>query len=728
MATIATLMVKLGLKSDEFTVGLTKAQMQMQTSANKMVDIGRNLTARVTLPIVGIGVASLKSAADFEQSMNILQQVSGATAAEMEALSAQAIQVGKDSVFSAGEVAKAQLELAKAGLEVNQVMGATNGVIALAAAADTDLANAALITASTLNAFHLEAGEAGRVADLLAAAANASSANITDLMYGLRQGGFAFSTAGQGVDDLATSLAILTNVGLTGTDAGTALKNMFMRLFSPTDKAANRMKGLGIAVWDAQGNMLPLVDIIDNLNTAMAGMTDEARLDTLETIFLSDGMKAMIPLLDQGRSGFEAMRDQVNEAGAASDTANARMKGLAGAVEYFKGTLDTLMISAGTPWLVMLADLIRGAADLIAKFGELPAPVQKGVVVFLAAVAVLGPLLILVGSLITAISTIVGAFAAAPAVVAPVTAALGTFGGSVGAVTGVLGGGAGLVGMLGTAGSALLAFATGPIGLTIAAVAGLALAYKTNFLGIRDATNSAVSWIGNQLNGLRDHWATHSGELNAIVENQWVNMHALFALKWEGIRGITTAGMQFMQGDWEGGLETLRNTASNMWGMIREIYRNQLDNIRHLFTFFGWPELGENIARGIGQGITNGLRWIRDAAMQAAQAALDAAQSWLGINSPSTVAADEVGEPFGEGIGVGAGRAIDDIMGMLGSRLDALVGGLQPTPGFAGDGVGAGGGMTIQVTQNFYGNADAATVEGASRNGVVAALRQVGVR
>lgn len=727
MSTIANLMVKLGLNSTEFANGLSKATGQLQQAGQKMSGLGKSMTAGVTLPLVGVGIAALKSAADFEQSLNIMQQVSGATAEQMDALTAAALKLGAESVFSAGEVAEAQLELAKAGMEVNEVLDSTAGVVSLAAAADISLANAASITANSLNAFGMEASEAGRVSDLLAAAANASSADITDLAAGLQQGGFAFNAAGQNIDDLAASIAILTNVGLTGSDAGTALKNAFMRIMAPTKEASALMESLNIDLFDAQGNMLPMIEIIDALNNGLAGMTQEQRLASLETMFMSDGMKAFLPLLDQGAEGYGKMLDAVNQTGAASDTANARMKGLAGAFEYFKGTIDSVLIQAGTPWLDMLGNMLRTVADLIAQFGQLPAPVQKGIVIFLAAVAVVGPLLIVLGSLISAVGTIAGAFAVIPTVIGTVLTALGTLGGGVATATGFLGGGAGLLGMLGTAGSALLTFATGPIGLTVAAVAGLALAYKTNFLGMRDATDSAVSWIGGKLGELRDHWATHSGEVTAIVDNQWASTRATFELQWELIRGISTAGMQFMQGDWEGGMETLRSTASTMWGKIREIYRNQLDNIKHLFAFFGWPELGENIAKGIGEGITSGLRWIQDAATQAAQSALDAAQSWLGIQSPSTVAADEIGEPFGQGIGVGAGRAIDDITGSLGSRLDALMGGLQPAPGFAGEGVGPSG-MTIQVTQNFYGQADAATVEGASRNGVVSALRQVGVR
>lgn len=135
-------------------------------------------------------------------------------------------------------------------------------------------------------------------------------------------------------------------------------------------------------------------------------------------------------------------------------------------------------------------------------------------------------------------------------------------------------------------------------------------------------------------------------------------------------------------------------------------------------------DIGLGIIKGIVKGIMSGVSAIATAAKDAALGALNAAKSALGIHSPSSVAADEIGEPFGEGIGVGAARAIDGLTGALGNRLDALMGGLQPTPAAAG----AGPAMSIQLTQNFYGQADAATVEGASRNGITSALRQVGMR
>lgn len=417
MTTIETLAVKLIGDVSDFNNKMSGAVGaiqsvgdKMQATGDRMQAIGQKWSMFISAPLIAMGKAALDSAADFEVSMNIIEQVTDATTEQMDAMSKQALKLGKDTVFSAGEAAKAQLELAKAGMDVNQTMDAMPGVLDLAAAGGVELATAAKLTAGVLNAFSLEASESTRVANLLAAAANASAADIGDLSLGFAQGGFAFAAANQKVDDLAASLAILTNVGLKGTDAGTALKNMFTQLYGPTAKAKDTMEAYGIEIYDATGTMKPLVEIIGIFNEKLGGLSQEQRLAALDTILLSDGMKAMIPLMTAGTEGFLEMKDAVNEQGAAADVANARMKGLSGSIEYFKGTLDTLMIQSATPWLDQLGTIIRMTADWIAKFGELDPAVQKNIVIMAALVAAVGPVLIYGGLLVSSIGSIVSAF------------------------------------------------------------------------------------------------------------------------------------------------------------------------------------------------------------------------------------------------------------------------------------------------------------------------------
>lgn len=436
----ARLFVKVGSDTREGERGLLSFNDRLNQSARNLTMTGGIMTAGLTLPLLAVGKSALDMAGDYEQSMNVLQQVTGASAEVMSALNAQALTLGAETVFSAGEAANAMLELGKAGMSTEQIMAAIPGVMDLAAAGGVGLAEAASLTAATLNAFHLEASESARVADLLAAAANASAADIADLGAGMQQAGFAFALANQPVENLAASLAILTNVGLTGSDAGTALKNAFMRMMNPTVEATAAMQELGISFYDAQGAMLGLPEIIDILNSATEGLTDQQRDQALATIFLSDGMKALIPLMDAGSEGFNAMVDTVTEAGAATEVANARMAGLKGGMEELRGSVESFLIGAAQPFLGTLGNLARAAGDAITWFGALPQPVINASLAFAGILAAAGP-------------AITG---------------LGLLAGAVG-------------------------FLISPLGLLVAASAALAAAWVADFGGIQGITATAMS-------------------------------------------------------------------------------------------------------------------------------------------------------------------------------------------------------------------------------------------
>lgn len=380
---------------------------KLNSTAKNLAATGTGLSLAVTAPLLGIAKAGLDSAMEFEANLNVLQQVVGATQSEMESMQAEALRLGAVTSFSAGEASAAMLELGKAGMGTEDIMGSIAGVMDLAAAGGIGLAQAAGITANAINAFGLQAEDASRIANLFAGAANASSADVADLAIGVQNAGFAFAAAGWPIEDLAASLAILTNVGLTGADASTALKNAIMQMISPTQQAKDQAAALGVSFFDAAGTMLPLATIVDDLNEAFVGMSDEQRNAALATMFMSDGMKAMIPLLDQGGAGLEDMVATVSEAGQASETAAARMAGLSGAIEYFKGSVDSFLIGAGLPFLDTLSGIVRTAADGLTAFGELPAPIMNAALAFAAVLAAAGPLMLAFSGLAAGIAFLI---------------------------------------------------------------------------------------------------------------------------------------------------------------------------------------------------------------------------------------------------------------------------------------------------------------------------------
>jgi TP901 family phage tail tape measure protein len=412
---------------------VTSAGRQIQQAGQNMAATGGILTAAISVPLAAVGGSAIQMAAEFQRSQNVLQATTGATEAQMAALRAEAIALGSDISLpgtSAADAATAMLELAKAGVSVEDTIAASRGVLQLSAAAQTDNATAARLTAAALNTFGLSGDQATVVADQLAAAANASSANITDLGDGLAQAGFAFASltgdiypAEQAVLDLNTVLAALTKSGLSGSDGATAVKNAIIKLQAPTEAGAAKLRELGIATTDAQGRFLPFQQLLANVEAGLRGLTPAQQATALNTIFLADGMKAIIPLLSLGTEGFAALQSQIGQAGVASRQAAAINSGLLGALDGLKSTLETVGLTLAEPFLGPLENAVLAVAGLVDRITELNPAITNGVLAFAAVAAAAGPLLLVIGGLGTAFGFLLSPVGALVAIIAALAAA-----------------------------------------------------------------------------------------------------------------------------------------------------------------------------------------------------------------------------------------------------------------------------------------------------------------
>lgn len=328
--------------------------------------VGIAATAGVVLAareVIQIGV-------EYEKALNTLQAVTKASAEEMKAAANEAKKLGADLTLpatSAGDAALAMTELAKAGFTVQQSMGAAKGVLQLAAAAQIDEARAAEIAANALNSFRLQAAESVKVADLLAAASNASSAEITDIAESMQQASAVFAGAKIPIQDLVTAIGLMANQGVKASDAGTSLKTFLTSLTAPTDKASEVMKRLGVDVFDAAGKMKDLPNIIGQFEKALVGLTDEEKQGALKTIFGQDAIRAAQILFSTGTEGFEKMQQQVTQMGAAADLAAAKTKGLGGAWDALKSQLETIAIDIFERVGPEAEKVIRGITNELAK-------------------------------------------------------------------------------------------------------------------------------------------------------------------------------------------------------------------------------------------------------------------------------------------------------------------------------------------------------------------------
>lgn len=392
--------------------GLKKGGSATKALGEGITDLGRSMTLGLTVPIVAAGGAATSVAASFDDAMSQVQGALGGASADMDGLRNLALQLGADTVFSATESAQAMVELAKGGLTEAQIKGgALAASMDLAAAGQLNLADAAATTVQMMGSFGLGAGDATRIANALAGAANASSADVSDLTQAMSQCSAQAALAGWSLEDTAAALALFADHGVKGSDAGTSLKTMLQRLAAPTDQAAEAIAAYGLNIRDSNGKMKDISGIADELTGKLGGLSDAERDAALQTIFGSDASRAAAILMQSGSEGLAKYIAATNDATAAETMANAQKGELSWALENMGGAVESASIAFGTalaPAITAVAGVIGNVAE---AFASLPAGVQTAIAVVLALVAALGPLLMVVGSVVAALPAISEGFA-----------------------------------------------------------------------------------------------------------------------------------------------------------------------------------------------------------------------------------------------------------------------------------------------------------------------------
>lgn len=392
--------------------GLKKGGSATKALGEGITDLGRSMTLGLTVPIVAAGGAATSVAASFDDAMSQVQGALGGASVDMDGLRNLALQLGADTVFSATESAQAMVELAKGGLTEARIKGgALAASMDLAAAGQLNLADAAATTVQMMGSFGLGAGDATRIANALAGAANASSADVSDLTQAMSQCSAQASLAGWSLEDTAAALALFADHGVKGSDAGTSLKTMLQRLAAPTDQAAEAIAAYGLNIRDSNGKMKDISGIADELTGKLGGLSDAERDAALQTIFGSDASRAAAILMQSGSEGLAKYIAATNDATAAETMANAQKGELSWALENMGGAVESAAIAFGTalaPAITAVAGVIGNVAE---AFASLPAGVQTGIAVVLALVAALGPLLMVIGSVVAALPAISEGFA-----------------------------------------------------------------------------------------------------------------------------------------------------------------------------------------------------------------------------------------------------------------------------------------------------------------------------
>lgn len=443
---LGTLWVEIGAKVDdalqafdqiEKGIGETEKKFSgLQKAGEQMTSIGTSLTVGITAPLVGMGAAAVSFASSFESSMNKITAVSGTTGAELNQMREQALKLGADTKFSAQEAADGMGNLAAAGMKTTQIMAAMPGVLDLAAAGELSVARAAEVTTDTLSQFGLEASETGRIADVFAKAAAASSISVEQVAQSMKYVGPVAQSAGMSLEQAATAVALLGNAGIKSEQAGTSLRGMIASLVNPSKNAAEALAALGVTTTDAAGKMLPLDQIFQQLKTSGAKTAD------MFTIFGNEGASAASALTNVVGPAWASMTKEMNASqGAAKTMAETLNKGMKGSLDELKGSLETAAIQLGQVLLPALTDIVKAGTAFVNEwimpaikaFSEMDPWMQKAIIAFGVLLAAVGPALVIFGQLAqafvainTALPLLAGAWTALTGVVTSFAAAVGT--------------------------------------------------------------------------------------------------------------------------------------------------------------------------------------------------------------------------------------------------------------------------------------------------------------
>lgn len=320
----------------------------------------------------GFGYA-VKQYADFDKAMSQVQAATHETAGNMEKLRTAAMKAGADTKYSGSEAANGIEELAKAGVETKDILsGGLDGALALAAAGNIEVGEAAELAATAMTQFGLKGSDIGHVADLLAAGAGKAQGSVGDLGYALKQSGLVAAQTGLSIEETTGTLAAFASAGLVGSDAGTSFKVMLQKLQNPSKEAAGLMAEYGISLYNAEGKFKGITAVAGDLKRGLENLTPAQRDAALATIFGSDAVRAANVLYTQGQEGIQGWIDKTNDAGYAASTAAIQQNNLAGDIEKLGGAIDTIILSSSGGLSDFFRGLVQMATGLLDFMGKLP--------------------------------------------------------------------------------------------------------------------------------------------------------------------------------------------------------------------------------------------------------------------------------------------------------------------------------------------------------------------
>ncbi|HHX63226.1 MAG TPA: phage tail tape measure protein [Epulopiscium sp.] len=362
---------ELGDKSDTSGSKLSKlGSVAGKVASTSIKAVGTAFVAAGTAA-VGLGAAALKVGSQFEAAMSQVKAISGASEEDFAKLEKAAKEMGATTMFSASQSAEALQYLALAGYDADKSITALPKVLDLAAAGNMELAYASDLVTDSMASLGLDMGKLNPFVDELAKTSQKSNTSVSQLGEAiLTVGGTAKVLAG-GTTELNTSLGILADNGIKGSEGGTALRNVILSLTAPTDKAAKAMDKLGVSAIDINGDMLPLNEVFKQFDQQLLGLTEAEKTNALNEIFNKTDLKSVNALLANSGERFDELSGHIKNAnGAAAEMAHTMQDNLKGAITELKSGIEGLNINLYDFMKEPAKEVVQSITEMISEINE----------------------------------------------------------------------------------------------------------------------------------------------------------------------------------------------------------------------------------------------------------------------------------------------------------------------------------------------------------------------
>lgn len=587
--------------------------------AAKAEKVGGTLTSvgQKLLPlstgIAGLGVAAVKTTADFDSEMSKVSAISGATGTDLDKLRGKAREMGAKTKFSASEAAQGMQYMAMAGWKTQDMMDGLEGIMNLAAASGEDLASTSDIVTDALTAFGLSAKDSSHFSDILAAASSNANTNVSMMGETFKYAAPVLGSLGYTAEDAALAIGLMANAGIKSSQAGTTLRGAITNLAKPTDTVAAAMDKYGISLTDSSGKMLSLRELMEQLRQKLGGLSEAEQAQAAAALFGKEAMSGMLAIINGSDKDFEKLAGAIDNCdGSSEKMANTMNDNLQGQITILMSQLQELAISFGEILMPKIRDIVTHIQNFVDKLNAMDEGQKETILRIGMFVAALAPMLMGLGKVIT--------FSA------NVSRALGTLS-------------AGLVKAGGFSGvfTKALGLITSPAAIVVGVIAAITAViihlWNTNedfrntitaiWQKIKDAFTTFAAGISERLSALgitfsdvtsaiKTIWDGFCNLLAPVLEAAFSTIAIALQTAFNVILGIWDVFSAVFSGDWSGAWEAIKGIFSSIWDGLKEYFSTIIGAVKGVAdVFLGWFGTNwETVWNGVKtffEGIWNGI-------------------------------------------------------------------------------------------------------------------------